>query len=55
MVDFVTALTGQVSAANLWAQITPAAVFIGAMVLFAFGYKILRRVIKGAGNGKAKA
>lgn len=56
MAGFVTALTGEsgVTSANLWAQITAAAGFIGAVVIFAFGYRIVRKVINGVSKGKAK-
>lgn len=56
MAGFITALTGEngVTSANLWAQITPAAGFIGAIVIFAFGYRIVRRITSGASKGKAK-
>lgn len=56
MAGFITALTGTdgITSANLWAQITPAAGFIAAMVIFAFGLYIIRKLVKGAGKGKAK-
>lgn len=56
MAGFITALTGEngVTSANLWAQITSAAAFIGAVVIFAFGYRVVRRVINGVSKGKAK-
>lgn len=54
MSDFITALVAQVTAANLWGQIAPAAALIGTLILFAFGYTVLRKVVKGAGRGKAK-
>lgn len=56
MAGFLTALTGEggVTSANLWAQITPAATTIGAIVIFAFGYYVVRKIVKGASRGKAK-
>lgn len=56
MAGFLTALTGTdgVTSANLWAQITPAAGTIGAIVIFAFGYYVVRKIVKGASRGKAK-
>lgn len=55
MAGFITALTGTdgITSANLWAQITPAAGFLGAMVIFAFGYRVIRRLIAKASKGKA--
>lgn len=54
MVDFITALSTQLTAANFWAAITPAAALIGTLVLVAFGYFVLRRIIRGASRAKAK-
>lgn len=56
MAGFLTALTGTdgVTSANLWAQITPAAATIGAIVIFAFGYYVVRKIVKGASRGKAR-
>lgn len=55
LAGFITGLTGEsgVTSANLWAQITPAAGFIGALVIFGFGYRVLRKLISGARKGKA--
>lgn len=56
MAGFLTALTGTdgVTSANLWAQITPAAATIGAIVIFSFGYYVVRKIVKGASRGKAR-
>lgn len=56
MAGFITAITGEggITSANLWAQITPAGVFIGAIVIFAFGYRVVRKLISGASKGRAK-
>lgn len=56
MAGFITALTGTdgITSANLWAQITPAAGFLAALVIFAFGYRVIRRLISGASKGRAK-
>lgn len=55
MAGFITGLTGAdgVTSANLWAQITAAAGFLAAIVIFAFGYRIVRKMIKGVSKGKA--
>ena len=55
MTDFITALTGTdgITAANLWTAITGAAGLIAVAVLFAFSYKILKKVVKGISKGKA--
>lgn len=56
MGGFITALTGAdgVTSANLWAQITAAAGFLGAVVIFAFGYRVVRKIVSGVSKGKAK-
>lgn len=56
MAGFITALTGTdgITSANLWAQVTPAAGFLGALVIFAFGYRVIRKIISGASRGRAK-
>lgn len=56
MAGFMTALTGEngVTSANLWAQITPAAATLALVVIFAFGYRVARRIVSGVSKGKAK-
>lgn len=56
MAGFIAGLTGEngVTSANLWAQITAAAGFLGAVVIFAFGYYVVRKIVKGVSKGKAK-
>lgn len=55
MSGFITALTGTdgVTSENLWTQITAAAGFMGAIVIFAFGYRVVKKMIKGVSKGKA--
>jgi hypothetical protein len=52
MGDFITGLLGQVTVANLWESIAPAAPLVGVGILVGFGYLILRRAVKGIGRGK---
>lgn len=56
MAGFMTALTGTdgVTSANLWAQITPAAATLALVVIFAFGYRVARKIVSGVSKGKAK-
>lgn len=56
MAGFMTALTGAdgVTSANLWAQITPAAATLALVVIFAFGYRVARKIVSGVSKGKAK-
>lgn len=51
---FITALTTGVTAEQFWANVAPFGAFIATMVVFAFGYRVLRKVISGAGKGRAK-
>lgn len=42
------------NSASMWGELTAAAALIGLAVVFAFGYRIVRRVISGVSKGKAK-
>lgn len=53
MSGFITALQTNLTSANLWTELTAAGAFIGLMVVFAFGYRVIRKVIKGTSKGKA--
>lgn len=53
MSGFITALQTNLTSANLWGELTAAGAFIGLMVVFAFGYRVVRKVIKGTSRGKA--
>lgn len=50
----ITALSTAVTGEALWGEVALAVPFIATIVLFAFGYKIVRRVTKGASSGTAK-
>jgi len=51
---FVTALTTALTPAAFWSSIAQVGPLIGVLVLVGFGYKILRRLVGGATQGKAK-
>jgi hypothetical protein len=51
---FITALTSELTSANLWGELAAAGAFLGLMVVFAFGYRIVRRLVNGVSKGKAK-
>lgn len=53
MAGFITALQTNLTSGNLWGELTAAGAFIGLMVVFAFGYRVVRKVIKGTSKGKA--
>lgn len=55
MVDFIGALTNSstgITSSAMWGEATNAVPLIVAVVIFAFGYSIIRRVTKGASKGK---
>lgn len=52
MAGFIQALQTNLTSANLWSELTAAGAFIGLMVVFAFGYRVIRKVIKGTSRGK---
>lgn len=57
MSTFITALTaaeGGLTSANLWTEAGNAAPLIASIVIFAFGFYIVRRVTKGASKGKVR-
>ena len=51
---FIEALQTNLTSANLWQELAAAGAFIGLMVVFAFGYRIVRRLVNGVSKGKAK-
>lgn len=52
---FVTALTGAdgITASNLWTAVTALAPIIVIGVLFAFAFRMAKKVVKGISRGKA--
>lgn len=52
MQAFVTALTGEggISSTTLWQDVTYTVPFLVIIVGFAFGYHIIRKQLKSAGN-----
>lgn len=54
MQSFITALQTNLTSGNLWNELAGAGAFIGLMVVFAFGYRIVRRLVNGVSKGKAK-
>lgn len=54
MSDFITALTGTngITADNLWAAVVACAGIIVTAVLFAFGFRMVKKVVKGVSKGK---
>ena len=57
MAECITQLTptaGGLTSANMWGEAAHAAVLIASVAIFAFGYRIVRRVTQGASKGKVK-
>ena len=54
MTGFITALTTGITSDTLWAEVTKAAPFIIGCVIFAFGYYIVKKLVKGSSKGKAR-
>ena len=54
MADLVTALTTAVSTSSMLSTLTGFIPVVGAVLIFAFTYRVLRRVISGAAKGKAR-
>jgi len=54
MSGFVTALTGNdgISSSTMWSDVTACVPFIVIIFAFAFGYRILRKLLKGGSKGK---
>ncbi len=53
MEGIVSQLTTGVTSAGLFGTVSQIFPFIIVMIGFAFGYKVLRKVVKGASKGKA--
>lgn len=54
MAAFITALQTNLTSANLWGELAAAGAFIGLMVVFTFGYRIVKRLVNGVSKGKAR-
>lgn len=57
MADFITALTGAeggITAANIWASITPIAGFIAVLVLVKLAFGLLRKTTNSATRPDSK-
>lgn len=54
MAGFITALNTGITTDTLWGEATKAAPFIISVVIFAFGYYIVKKVTKGSSKGKVR-
>lgn len=55
MTGIVSQLTSGITAQGLFGTVSEIFPFIIVMIGFAFGYRVLRKVVKGASKGKATA
>lgn len=54
MSAFIGALMQSFSIDKLWDVIVASGVLVGTLIIFGFGYRVVRRLISGARSGKAK-
>lgn len=54
MGDWVKAFETTFGTDQMWTELTKAGALIGLVVVFAFGYRVVRRLVGGASKGKAK-
>lgn len=55
MISALTDSTSGITSANLWAEATSAAPLIIGLFIFAFGYRIVKKLLKGGYKGKVNA
>ena len=53
MAAIVQSLTNGITSAGLFGTVAEIMPFVVVMIGFAFGYKVLRKVVKGASKGKS--
>lgn len=54
LAEWVGAFQATWNSGSMWTELTAAAGLIGLVVVFAFGYRIVRRLVSGASKGKAR-
>ena len=54
MGDWITAFETTFKTDQMWGELAKAGALIGLVVVFAFGYKVVRKMVNGASSGKAK-
>lgn len=54
MSGFVEAAGDVINSSTMWTEATNAVPLIGGIIVFALGFYIVRRVLKGAAKGKFK-
>ena len=54
MSNFVSEAAEVINSSTMWTEATNAVPLIGGIIVFALGFYIVRRVLKGASKGKFK-
>ena len=54
MANLVTAMQSAINTDSMFTNLTLLIPVVGGVLLFAFTYRIVRRIIKGASSGKAR-
>lgn len=53
MTDIITQLKAGITSAGLFGTVSEVIPFVIVMIGFAFGYKVLKKAVKGASQGRA--
>lgn len=53
MGSWITAFQSSWNTGSMWGELTAAGALIGLVVVFAFGYRVIRKLVKGVSKGKA--
>lgn len=53
MGGWISAFQGTWNTGSMWGELTAAGALIGLVVVFAFGYRVVRKLVKGVSKGKA--
>ena len=54
MSSWISAFQSSWNTGSMWGEIAAAGALIGLVVVFAFGYRLIRRLVNGVSKGKAK-
>jgi hypothetical protein len=53
MGGWISAFQSSWNTGSMWGELTAAGALIGLVVVFAFGYRVIRKLVKGVSKGKA--
>lgn len=54
MTNAITSMTTTITPVALWEQVAEVMPFVSTLVIFGFGFYLVRKAIKGARNGKPR-